>query len=59
MTKDKSRLEIGKVVGSWGSELPPKQERINQVVVEDEVRLIYRRIFTMFLLRIASVSDTE
>lgn len=58
MAVNKSRLGIGKVVSNWGKELPPKQEGRKQLLTEDGVGLIYRRIFTLVLLRIASVSNT-
>lgn len=53
-----SRLGIGKVVRNWGNELPPQQEGRKQVLTEDGVGLIYRRIFMLVLLRTASVSCT-
>lgn len=59
VTVSKSRLGIGKVVSNWGNELPPKQEGRKQVLSEDGVGLIYRRIFMLVLLRIASVNNRE
>lgn len=54
----KSRLGIGKVVSNCDNELPPEQEGQKQLLTKDGVWLIYRRIFMLVLLRIASVSST-